>query len=54
MGLDVSHGCWGGAYSRLSRWRTALADVAGYWVLPFPNLSAGETVDPRLRGVIIR
>jgi len=29
MGLDVSHGCWHGAYSAFHRWRTELARVAG-------------------------
>lgn len=30
MGLDTSHGCWSGAYSAFSRWRTKLAEVAGF------------------------
>lgn len=29
MGLDVSHGCWSGAYSAFYRWRIELAKVAG-------------------------
>jgi len=29
MGLDVSHGCWSGAYSAFMRWRYTLAEVAG-------------------------
>ena len=29
MGLDVSHGCWRGAYSAFMRWRRMLAKVAG-------------------------
>jgi hypothetical protein len=33
MGLDTSHGCWHGAYSAFSRWRTKLAEVAG---VPLP------------------
>lgn len=32
MGLDVSHGCWRGAYSAFSRWRNQLAEAAGYHV----------------------
>jgi hypothetical protein len=30
MGLDVSHGCWHGAYSAFHRWRVKLAEVAGF------------------------
>lgn len=30
MGLDVSHDCWSGAYSAFMRWRTKLAEVAGF------------------------
>ncbi len=30
MGLDCSHDCWSGAYSRFSRWRDELARAAGY------------------------
>lgn len=30
MGLDVSHGCWHGAYSAFMRWRQEIARVAGY------------------------
>jgi hypothetical protein len=29
MGLDVSHDCWSGAYSRFYRFRNALAEAAG-------------------------
>jgi len=29
MGLDVSHGCWHGAYSAFTRWRIKLAEVSG-------------------------
>ena len=29
MGLDVTHGCWRGAYSAFNRWRCKLAEVAG-------------------------
>ena len=29
MGLDTSHGCWHGAYSAFTRWRTVLAQAAG-------------------------
>jgi len=32
MGLDTTHGCWHGAYSAFSRWRTKLAEVAGYTI----------------------
>jgi hypothetical protein len=30
MGLDTSHDCWHGAYSAFNRFRTKLAEVAGY------------------------
>lgn len=30
MGLDTSHDCWHGAYSAFMRWRTAIAEVAGF------------------------
>lgn len=30
MGLDCSHDCWSGAYSRFGRWRDELARAAGY------------------------
>lgn len=36
MGLDVSHGCWHGAYSAFSRWREKLAEVAG---IPLPLMA---------------
>lgn len=29
MGLNLSHGCWDGAYSAFNRWRTMIAQVAG-------------------------
>jgi hypothetical protein len=29
MGLDTSHGCWHGAYSAFSRWRTQIATQIG-------------------------
>lgn len=29
MGLDVSHDCWSGAYSRFHRYRTYLASLVG-------------------------
>lgn len=32
MGLDISHGCWHGAYGAFSRWRDKLAEVAGYQI----------------------
>ena len=32
MGLDTTHGCWHGAYSAFARWRTKLAEVAGYTI----------------------
>lgn len=32
MGLTVSHGSWNGAYSAFNRWRTYIAEVAGYCV----------------------
>ena len=47
MGLDTSHNCWSGAYSAFNRWRTKIAEVAGYGELneylgfdgtkPWPN-----------------
>jgi hypothetical protein len=30
MGLDCSHDAWSGAYSAFHRWRTTLAEIAGY------------------------
>lgn len=30
MGLDTSHNAWHGAYSAFNRWRSQLAEVAGY------------------------
>lgn len=32
MGLDTTHNCWHGAYSRFSRWRNAVAKAAGYHI----------------------
>jgi len=29
MGLDISHGCWHGAYSAFMRWREKISQVAG-------------------------
>src|SRR3990172_6107396 len=29
MGLDISHGCWHGAYSAFMRWRQEIARLAG-------------------------
>jgi len=29
MGLDISHGCWHGAYSAFMRWRTKIASLIG-------------------------
>lgn len=29
MGLDTTHGCWHGAYSRFGKWREAVAKAAG-------------------------
>lgn len=43
MGLDVSHGCWRGAYSAFGRWRRQLARCAG---IPLP-LMEGYYVPPR-------
>ncbi len=37
MGLDTTHGCWHGAYSAFGRWRTKVAEVAG-----FPPLDSME------------
>jgi len=33
MGLDTTHDCWSGAYSSFNRWRTKLAEVAGFGAL---------------------
>ncbi len=30
MGLDTSHDCWHGPYSSFNRWRTIVAQAAGY------------------------
>lgn len=30
MGLNVTHGCWEGAYSAFRRWREKLSEVAGF------------------------
>ncbi len=30
MGLDVSHGCWSGAYSAFMRWRAKICEAAGW------------------------
>jgi hypothetical protein len=38
MGLDISHGCWDGAYSAFHRWRKEIAHVAG---MPPLELMAG-------------
>lgn len=29
MGLDTSHGCWGGPYTAFMRWRQKVAEAAG-------------------------
>lgn len=29
MGLNLTHGCWDGAYSAFHRWRSAVAEAAG-------------------------
>jgi len=29
MGLDISHGCWDGAYGAFGRWRQKVAELAG-------------------------
>lgn len=34
MGLDTSHDCFHGPYSAFSRWRNAVAEAAGYMVIP--------------------
>lgn len=34
MGLDTTHDCWHGAYSAFNRWRHAVAEAAGYRVVP--------------------
>ena len=44
MGLDVSHECWHGAYSAFSRWRQAVAEAAGYLVLPVKFDDDGATM----------
>lgn len=30
MGLDITHGCWHGAYGAFARWRTKIAEAAGF------------------------
>lgn len=30
MGLHTTHDCWSGSYSSFYRWRTKIAEVAGY------------------------
>ena len=44
MGLDVSHGCWRGAYSAFHTWRSKLAEVAGF---PPLELMDGFYVSPQ-------
>jgi hypothetical protein len=34
MGLDTSHDCFHGAYSSFTRWRHAVAEAAGFQILP--------------------
>lgn len=56
MGLDVSHGCWRGAYSAFHRWRSQLAKLAGiplpllegYYKEPYPD--SMEWAQPREGG----
>ena len=45
MGLNISHGCWSGAYSAFNRWRNKLAEAAGYWVMKFPSGHETATID---------
>ncbi len=33
MGLDTSHDCWHGSYGAFNRWRTKIAEVAGFGAL---------------------
>lgn len=48
MGLDLTHGCWHGAYSAFMRWRQKVALLAGYPPLDFMDgfWEAGTYGDP--------
>ena len=43
MGLDLTHGCWHGAYSAFARWRDKIAEVAGIADLMTMQGYGGET-----------
>lgn len=45
MGLDTSHDCFRGAYSAFSRWRNAVAEAAGYMVIPIKWPDMGYETD---------
>lgn len=34
MGLDTTHDCWHGTYAAFTRWRHAVAEAAGYRIVP--------------------
>jgi len=47
MGLDTTHGCWNGAYSAFSRWRTKIAEVAGFGNLDdYTGYGGGKVLPP--------
>jgi hypothetical protein len=56
MGLDTTHGCWHGAYSAFHRWRTEVAQAAGYGE-QWPNrmlIHGGEKIDDIHNGDWVR
>lgn len=44
MGLDTTHDCWHGSYSAFNRWRNAIAEAAGYALVPGDH---GQNIDLR-------
>lgn len=44
MGLDVSHGCWNGAYSAFHRWRVKISSVAGINLEAMSGFADGQGV----------
>ena len=51
MGLDTTHDAWHGAYSAFTRWRTHIAEKAGYDVVGVPG--QGEAWDNRFHYPVI-
>lgn len=47
MGLDVSHGCWRGAYSAFNRWRNELAVASGRGLMSIPSAPGIPVKAPR-------